>query len=112
MRLARVECRGSEIRGREVATGMSGDVDPEEVHMATNATLETRNINLTHTVRSYGAGGTVHKKHFDDIVRLACKVCHTPIGVIALTEHGRLRVSASTGLSEQAASDGISICAH
>ena len=63
-------------------------------------------------LRRYDILDTPRESDFDDIVRLAAQICHTPISVINLIDAERQWFKAETGLGVRETPLETSMCAH
>src|SRR5579859_1023700 len=64
------------------------------------------------TLRSYAMLDTPNEEEFDDLVRLAAQVCHTPIALISLVDEHRQWFKAAFGVDLKETSREISFCDH
>lgn len=65
-----------------------------------------------HALGSYGVLDTAREKDFDDIVKLASRICGTPISVVNLIDEDRQWFKAEVGLGISETPIESSICAH
>ncbi len=63
-------------------------------------------------LQAYGILDTEPERAFDDIVRLASRICDTPIAVVNLIDQGRQWFKAETGLGVRETPLDTSFCAH
>ena len=63
-------------------------------------------------LRHYGILDTPREADFDDVVKMASKICGTPISVINLIDNGRQWFKAEVGLGVRETPIDSSICAH
>ena len=78
----------------------------------TVAVLPWNEADRLNALRDYGILDTEPEQAFDDIVRLAARICDAPIAVVNLIDRGRQWFKAATGLGVRETPLETSFCAH
>ena len=63
-------------------------------------------------LHSYGVLDTMYEEEFNDVVRLAARLCQMPIAMISLVDKKRLWFKAKIGINDVELPREISFCAH
>jgi PAS domain S-box-containing protein len=63
-------------------------------------------------LREFDILGTAPEEAFDDLARLAAKVCSTPIALVSLVDQDRQWIKAKVGLDVTETPRDLSVCAH
>ena len=78
----------------------------------TAAALPWNEADRLSALQAYGILDTEPEQAFDDIVRLAARICEAPIAVVNLIDEGRQWFKAETGLGVRETPLDTSFCAH
>ncbi|WP_424813158.1 sensor histidine kinase [Roseococcus sp. YIM B11640] len=63
-------------------------------------------------LRSYDILDTPPEKTFDDFVKIAAEICHTPMALVTLIDEGRQWFKAKLGLPIDETPRDVSVCSH